>query len=152
MKKIPVTMRSIKTKPLASILRSALRAGGDPSLAQELVIEGSVKAVGVHHLNKLTIARNASVTADVHARIVTIEGRVEGCVVGDELVHVAKSAQVIGSITAPSVTLEEGFDIAGQINFRTISRSSSSQDVAVLPCLTSEHASISIVPNTGNRH
>lgn len=151
-KKTQVAMRSIETRRRVRVLSSSVRSHKDRSYDQELVIEGAVKALGVHHGNKLTIARSATVKADVHARIVTIEGTIEGDVVADELVHLARSANVIGSITAPSVTLEEGADFGGRMNFRTISRASSGGDAAMGAGTTGGRISVSVAPDVSNRH
>ena len=54
--------------------------------------------------------------ATVNARVINVEGRVEGDLHGEEQVVLKRSANVQGNITAPRVTLEDGAKFKGSID------------------------------------
>lgn len=111
-----MAIRSAETTGRASVLGPALKfLGGELSSAEDLVIEGMFEGTIAHHDNMLTITRSGIVKANIHAKIVVIEGRLEGDIIGDECVRIVCSAHVIGNVTAPSVTLESGADFDGRI-------------------------------------
>jgi cytoskeletal protein CcmA (bactofilin family) len=65
--------------------------------------------------NSVTIGPEGSIKADVHAQIVYVEGVVHGDLFASERVVIRKDAKVSGSITAPSVSLDEGAKFKGTI-------------------------------------
>ena len=102
----------------ASVLGPTLTfRGGELSSDEDLVIEGTVEGKIAHQNHHLTIGKQGRVKANVRARLVTVYGTVEGDLHGDEGVHIAASARVIGNVTAPRVSLENGaqFQISSSI-------------------------------------
>ena len=89
--------------------------GGEFSSDEDLVIEGTVEGKIAHQNHHLTIGKQGKVKANVRARLVTVYGSIEGDLHGDEGVHIAATAQVIGNVTAPRVSLENGARFQGSI-------------------------------------
>jgi cytoskeletal protein CcmA (bactofilin family) len=89
--------------------------GGELSVDEDLIIEGTVEGKIAHHSHHLTIGKQGRVKADVRARLITVYGTVEGDLHGDEGVHIAATAQVHGNVTAPRVSLENGARFQGSI-------------------------------------
>ena len=95
--------------------------GGELSSDEDLVIEGTVEGKIAHQNHHLTIGKQGRVKANVRARLVTVYGTIEGDLHGDEGVHIAASAQVMGNVTAPRVSLENGARFQGSITTKEIS-------------------------------
>jgi cytoskeletal protein CcmA (bactofilin family) len=89
--------------------------GGELSVDEDLIIEGTVEGKIAHHSHHLTIGKQGRVKADVRARLITVYGTIEGDLHGDEGVHIAATAQVHGNVVAPRVSLENGARFQGSI-------------------------------------
>src|SRR5690606_13060270 len=74
---------------------------GDVTGDEDLVIQGRIEGSVNLKQHAVTIGPEGDVKASVLGRIVTVEGRVEGDIVGDEQVILRSSARVQGDITAP---------------------------------------------------
>lgn len=90
--------------------------GGELSSDEDLIIEGTVEGRIAHQSHQLTIGKQGRVKADIRARVITVYGSVEGDLQGDEGVHIAASGRVIGNVTAPRVSLENGANFQGSIS------------------------------------
>ena len=108
--------------------------GGELSSDEDLVIEGTVEGKIAHQNHHLTIGKQGRVKANVRARLVTVYGTVEGDLHGDEGVHIAASARVMGNVTAPRVSLENGAQFQGSIVTKE-SSSAASRSAAAEPAV-----------------
>jgi len=59
------------------------------------------------------VEKKGFVVAPIRADHVTVKGRVQGAVAARSWVHVSKTGQLKGDITAPSIFVEEGAAIDG---------------------------------------
>lgn len=80
-----------------------------------VTIEGSVKG-RIDLQSDLRIGTQARVEAKVHARNVTIEGRLNGDVSADDRVELVASATVDGNIKAPKIVVAEGARFRGNVD------------------------------------
>jgi cytoskeletal protein CcmA (bactofilin family) len=64
----------------------------------------------------VTLGPEVLVKANINGRTVTVEGRVEGNVTGDEQVVLRRSSWVKGDIRAPRVVLEDGAHFRGGVH------------------------------------
>jgi len=62
------------------------------------------------------VGESGSVSADIQARSVSIDGEVTGDINGSEKVVISRSGNVRGNIVAPRVTLEDGAIFKGSID------------------------------------
>lgn len=99
-----------------SILGPTLVFKGELSADEDLVIEGKIEGSIHHHNKNLTIGKNGSVKADINARVITIEGTVEGDLLGDEAVVIKSSGRVTGNATGPRVIIEDGATFKGVVD------------------------------------
>lgn len=112
--------RHVKTESESSILGETLTFKGELSAEEDLFIQGRFEG-SIHHNDYcLTIRPKGHVKADIRARVITVEGTVEGDLFGDERVVIRGTAKVRGNVTAPRVQLEEGANIRGGINTSAI--------------------------------
>jgi cytoskeletal protein CcmA (bactofilin family) len=87
--------------------------GGELSSDEDLIIEGTVEGRIAHQSHKLTIGKTGKVRADVHANTIIIEGTIEGDLQGDESVHIGKTGHVVGNVTSPRISIEDGATFEG---------------------------------------
>jgi len=105
--------------------------GGELSSDEDLIIEGTVEGKIAHQNHHLTIGKQGKVKANIRARLITVHGSVEGDLHGDEGVHISASAQVIGNVVSPRVSLENGARFQGGISTKeqVAARAASAQAV-----------------------
>lgn len=117
-----LTVRAAEAPPARKALQNtatigpSIRISGDLTGDEDLIVQGEVEGTVVLPKNLLTIGEDGRVNASVKARVIHVEGKVEGDLRGDEQVIVKRSGNVQGNITAPRVTLEDGCQFKGSIN------------------------------------
>ena len=89
--------------------------GGELSSDEDLIIEGTVEGRIAHQSHQLTIGKSGKVKADVHARIIIVEGTLEGDLQGDEAVHIGRTGRVIGNVTSPRISIDDGATFDGSL-------------------------------------
>lgn len=89
---------------------------GDISSDENLVIEGQVDGTITLNSHELTIGQSGRVNANVTAKIIKIDGQVNGDLVGKEKIIITKTGTVRGNLVAPTVILEEGGKFKGTID------------------------------------
>ena len=88
---------------------------GKITSGEDLVIEGEVSGSISAKGHEVTIGSAGKCKADVAAKIVRVEGSVQGDISGVEKVIISKTGNVLGNIDAPRVTLEDGAKFKGSI-------------------------------------
>jgi cytoskeletal protein CcmA (bactofilin family) len=88
---------------------------GTVSGSEAVLIEGTVRGK-INLTNDLRIGTKARVEATVHAKNVTIEGRLNGDVSADDRVELIASATVDGNIKAPKIVVAEGAKFRGSVD------------------------------------
>ena len=82
---------------------------------QNLVIEGAVKGSITAKKAEVLVGKTGSLTANISAKVVRIEGTVTGYICGSENVIIANTGNVLGNIDSPRVSLEVGAKFKGSI-------------------------------------
>src|SRR5437660_9702290 len=88
---------------------------GTVSGAEAVLIEGTVHGK-INLTNDLRIGTKARVEATVHAKNVTVEGKLTGDVSADDRVELVASATVDGNIKAPKIVVAEGARFRGAVD------------------------------------
>jgi cytoskeletal protein CcmA (bactofilin family) len=99
----------------AAVIGRSIHINGDLRGEEDLRIEGDVNGTIQLKNNSLTIGKDGKIKADVYAKAVTVDGLMEGDIYGAERVNIRKNARVLGNITAPRVSLEDGARFKGSI-------------------------------------
>ena len=82
--------------------------------ADDVVVHGRV--VGSVALEEsFTVAEDGYVEGDIEARIVRIEGRVKGSIRATELLHLTPTAQVQAELHTPSLRIDDGAALSGDV-------------------------------------
>ena len=110
----PVVERT-GTGERATIGRS-ITIRGDVTGDEDLLIQGRIDGSVDLKQHSVTIGREGEVKADVGARVIVVEGKVEGNLRAEEQVVLKNSAQVQGDIVAPRVVLEDGARFRGGVD------------------------------------
>lgn len=99
----------------ASIGRS-ITIKGEVTGDEDLLIQGRVDGSVELKQNALTVGEDGRVKANITARVITVEGEVEGDLKAKEQVVLRSSARVQGDLTAPRVVLEDGATFRGLVD------------------------------------
>ena len=110
----PQPPTSAKGEP-ATIGRS-ITIRGDVTGDEDLYIQGRIEGTVDLKQHSVTVGPEGRVHANIKGRTVTIEGEVEGDVLGQEQVALRSSSKVNGDIVAPRVVLEDGATFLGSID------------------------------------
>jgi cytoskeletal protein CcmA (bactofilin family) len=92
---------------------------GEISGSEDLTVDGQVEGRIDLPEHTLTIGPNATVLADINARIVTVFGTVVGSVVAREKAEIRKTASVEGSLACGQLAVQEGARINGKIETKS---------------------------------
>lgn len=82
---------------------------------EPVLIEGTVRGK-IDMSADLRIGTNARVEATVHAKNVTVEGKLTGDISADDRVELVASAAVDGNIKAPKIIVAEGAKFRGNVD------------------------------------
>ena len=95
---------------------------GQISCNEDLHIEGKVEgpiSLGGH---RLTVGRNAEVTADVIAGDIVVHGKVNGNIRASNRLEIKSEGSVSGELTTASIVIEDGAQFKGKIEIHNNKR------------------------------
>ena len=110
-------METPKTAEFAHIGKSVIIKGelsGSEDLYVDGQVEGSIELSG----NRLIIGPHGQVRANVNAKGVIVQGKLEGNIRASERAELAKSAMVTGDIATQRVAIEEGAYFKGKVDIQ----------------------------------
>jgi len=99
-----------------AVIGASLELQGELSGNEDLLIEGRVQGRIQLAQHAVAVGAKGRVSATVHARVLSIEGEVDGNLVAEELIVLKKSARVRGDLVAPRVVIEDGARFKGTID------------------------------------
>jgi len=103
-----------KTAEYAHIGKS-VKIKGELSGSEDLYVDGEVEGTIQLSNNNLTIGPNGQVRADVNAKGVVVEGKLEGKVQASLRAELKKSAIAIGDFATQRMAIEEGAYFKGKV-------------------------------------
>jgi cytoskeletal protein CcmA (bactofilin family) len=89
---------------------------GDLTGDEDLTILGRVQGKIDLPQHSVTVGESGRVTADIHARMVSVAGEVHGNLLAGEQILIRKTATMLGNLTAPRVGLEDGCRFRGSVD------------------------------------
>ena len=92
---------------------------GEIKGAEDITVDGQVEGRIDLPEHTLTIGPNATVVADVNAKIVVVFGSVIGNIIAREKAEIRSTACVEGSLTCGNLTVQEGATLMGQIETKS---------------------------------
>ena len=91
---------------------------GEVSCDGDLYIDGQIEGTIDPKGNRLTIGPNGRVKANVIARALVVQGKLEGNIQASERVDLKQSAIVVGDIVTQCISIEEGAHIKGSVDIQ----------------------------------
>ena len=110
-------MDAPKTGDFAHIGKSVV-IKGELSGSEDLYVDGNVEGSIELRNNSLTVGPNGKVKATVTAKVVVIQGLIEGAVTASDRVELKKSSIVNGDITTQRIAIEEGAAFRGKVDIQ----------------------------------
>jgi cytoskeletal protein CcmA (bactofilin family) len=98
------------------MIGSTVKILGEVISDENLVIEGEVEGTITLKDHELTVGPSGRIHANINAKIIKIDGLVDGDIVAKEKVVISKSGNVRGNVVAPRVILEDGGRFKGSID------------------------------------
>ena len=99
-----------------AIIGPSISIKGELTGEEDLIIQGSFEGKVDLRQNNVTVGKSGHVKADIHGKIISVEGEVEGNLFGEEQIVIRRSGTVWGNITAARVSLEDGSKFKGSID------------------------------------
>ncbi len=106
-----------KTGEFAHIGKSVV-IKGELSGSEDLYVDGKVEGTIQMQGNNLVIGPNGHVHADVNAKGVVVQGRLEGNIRASERAELQKSAVIVGDIVTQRIAIEDGAYFKGKVDIQ----------------------------------
>jgi cytoskeletal protein CcmA (bactofilin family) len=97
-------------------LGKTLAIRGELSGSENVYIDGHLEGSIELHGNDLMVGPNGNIRANVNARSVIVQGKLEGNIEASERAELKRSAVAVGDIAAQRVAIEEGAYYKGKID------------------------------------
>jgi cytoskeletal protein CcmA (bactofilin family) len=110
-------MDTPQTAELAHIGKSVV-IKGELSGSEDLYLDGQVEGSIELRDHSLTVGPNGNVKANVSAKGVVIQGKLDGSVTASDRVELRKSAVVTGDVTTQRISIEEGAFLNGKVDIQ----------------------------------
>src|ERR1700730_17533411 len=111
------SMDASKTAEFAHIGKSVI-IKGELSGSEDLYVDGQVEGTIELQGNSLTVGPNGQIRANVNAKSVVIQGRLEGNVQASERAELRKSAVAVGDISTQRIAIEDGAYFKGRVDIQ----------------------------------
>ena len=98
-----------------SVLGPTLHFKGELHADEELLIKGRIEG-SITHSQRVTVCPEGTVSANVRAQTIVVEGTLTGDLQAEKSVMVKETARLRGNITAPNVSIVEGAHFNGGID------------------------------------
>ena len=108
--------RPVKSSGAQATIGASLVVEGSVRGQEDLLVEGRVEGDIRLPSNTVTVGPTGKVKATIEAKVIVVEGKVDGDLVGAEQIEIRRSGHVLGNITAPRVGLEDGAQFKGNID------------------------------------
>lgn len=91
---------------------------GELSGSEDLYVDGQVEgSISLKNFS-LTVGPNGQVKATVEAKVLVVQGKLEGNVMASDRVELRKSAIITGDITTQRISIEEGAYLRGKVDIQ----------------------------------
>jgi len=91
---------------------------GELSGSEDLYVDGTVEGAIQLQGNNLVIGPNGHVHADVNAKGVVIQGKLEGNIRASDRAELRKSAVILGDIVTQRIAIEDGAYFKGKVEIQ----------------------------------
>ena len=99
-----------------SVIGSSITIRGELSGTQDVLIEGRLEGQLSLAGCSITVGKEGRIKADLLAKVIHVDGLVEGLLRGEERILLSETGRVRGKLIAPRVVLEEGSNFKGTVD------------------------------------
>jgi cytoskeletal protein CcmA (bactofilin family) len=110
-------METPKTTEMAHIGKSVV-IKGELSGSEDLYIDGQVEGKIELQSNSLTVGPNGQVRANVNAKSVVVQGKVDGSIRATDRTELRKTAIITGDIATQRISIEDGAYFKGKVDIQ----------------------------------
>jgi cytoskeletal protein CcmA (bactofilin family) len=103
-------------KPEYAHIGKSVKIKGELSGSEDLYVDGQVEGTINLLGNSLTVGPNGLLRADIHAKGIIIQGKVEGNIEALDRAELTKSAIVVGDLATQRMVVEEGAYLKGKVD------------------------------------
>jgi cytoskeletal protein CcmA (bactofilin family) len=141
-------MDTPKTGEFAHIGRSVV-IKGELSGSEDLYVDGKVEGTIQLQGHNLVIGPNGHVHADVNAKGVVIQGKLEGNIRASDRTELQKAAVVLGDVVTQRIAIEDGAYLKGKVEIqRETTKSNSTPATKPEPQVEARSAAAGSTPVT----
>jgi cytoskeletal protein CcmA (bactofilin family) len=105
-------------KPEFAHIGKSVKITGELSGSEDLYVDGQVEGTINLLQNSLTVGPNGQLRADIHAKGIVVQGKVEGNIEAFERAELTKSAIVVGDVATQRMVVEEGAYLKGKVDMQ----------------------------------
>ena len=91
---------------------------GDLTGSEDLTIEGQVEGKIELRQNILTIGANGKIKAQIFAKVVIVQGEVQGNITATERIDIRDNGSVDGDLVSPRIAIADGAHFRGSIDMQ----------------------------------
>jgi len=110
-------METPKSGEFAHIGKSVV-IKGELSGSEDLYIDGRVSGTIELRGNSLTIGPNGQVQANINAKGVVVQGKLEGSIQASDRVELRASAAMVGDVSTQRIAIEDGAYLKGKVDIQ----------------------------------
>ena len=114
----PPAHAGLKT-PATATIGPKITIHGEVLGEENIIIHGRVEGSILLREHMVTVGKQGVVKANIVAKVIDIEGKVQGDLFGEQQIIVRSSSHVRGNLVAERVTLEDGAKLYGSIDMDT---------------------------------
>ena len=103
----------------STIISKSILIKGEIAGEEDLTIQGRVEGTMTLKNNHVTVGESGHLTGDLHGKLISVDGEVEGNLIAEEKIQLLPSAVVEGDMRAPVISLQEGAKFKGRIDMDT---------------------------------
>jgi cytoskeletal protein CcmA (bactofilin family) len=146
--------KETKHLPLQSNINSLLREGSD-FFSNELILLNERLSGNLFCAEKTIIEQNGILSGNITSKVCVISGTVNGDVLSTEQTEIKSTAVILGDIRSPSINIQLGAIINGNITMEQDANMVNLLDITTLDKVKKHAAELRLTPentiNTGNR-
>ncbi len=108
--------KPVERKGGQALIGKSLKVKGAITGHEDLYVDGEIEGAVELEENSLTVGPNGNVNADVKARDITVQGRLNGNVRAGERIEIRKTGSLEGDIVTSRIVIEDGAVFKGSID------------------------------------
>jgi len=122
-------METPKSGEFAHIGKSVV-IKGELSGSEDLYIDGRVSGTIELRGNRLTVGPNGQIQANINAKGVVVQGKLEGNIQASDRVELRASAVMVGDVVTQRIAIEDGAYLKGKVDIQKEASKSGSKPEA----------------------